>query len=60
MRCRDLRVQAHFATHSPLVLALVEPVLRRDEDSLHHLALREGSVELDVVDFKTRAASMRG
>lgn len=52
----DLRVQAHFATHSPLVLASVEPVLRRDEDSLHHLALREGSVELDVVDFKNQGS----
>lgn len=52
----DLRVQAHFATHSPLVLASVEPVLRRDEDSLHHLALREGAVELDVVDFKNQGS----
>lgn len=52
----DLKVQAHFATHSPLVLASLEPVLRRDEDSLHHLALREGSVELDVVDFKNQGS----
>ena len=52
----DLKVQAHFATHSPLVLASVEPVLRRDEDSLHHLALREGAVELDVVDFRNQGS----
>ena len=51
MLSKDLKVQAHFATHSPLVLASVEPVLRSGEDSIHHLFLKEGSVELDVMDL---------
>ena len=47
----NLRVQAHFATHSPLVLASAEPVLRNGEDSLHHLSLKEGSVVLEALNF---------
>jgi len=53
---QNIRVQAHFATHSPLVLASAEPVLRSDGNSLHHLSLREGSVELDMVVFKNQGS----
>ena len=52
----DLRVQAHFATHSPLVLASVEPMLRGDEDSLHHLSLTGDTVSLDLVDFRNQGS----
>ena len=47
----DLMVQAHIATHSPLVLASAETVFDRLKDSLHHLDILDDSVSIDVVDF---------
>ena len=47
----DLVVQAHIATHSPLIMASVETVFDRKEDALHHLELGEGSVAMLALDF---------
>jgi hypothetical protein len=41
------RVQLLAATHSPLVLASVEPLFEEDCDRLFHLDLRNGRVHLD-------------
>ena len=41
------RVQLVAATHSPLVLASVEPVFEEGRDRLFHLDLRDGQVQLD-------------
>ncbi|KKZ14319.1 MAG: hypothetical protein TH68_05230 [Candidatus Synechococcus spongiarum 142] len=40
-------VQLIAATHSPLVLASVEPHFREDEDRLFHLGIRDRQVHLD-------------
>lgn len=42
----DAQVQVLAATHSPLVLASVEPYFDPEQDSLWHLALDNGSVRL--------------
>jgi len=42
--------QIHVATHSPLVLASIEPGSTSD-DSLHHLELNDGIVELERANF---------
>ena len=47
----DLLVQAHIATHSPLVLASAETVFDRLKDSLHHLYIVDESVSIDMVEF---------
>ena len=47
----DLIVQAHIATHSPLVLASAETLFDREEDSLHHLKLDEQSVAMSTLEF---------
>ena len=47
----DLLVQAHIATHSPLVLASAETVFDRLKDSLHHLDIVGETVSIDMVDF---------
>ena len=41
-------VQLIAATHSPLVLASVEPYFDEDRDRLFHLEIRNGRVHLDV------------
>ena len=41
-------VQLIAATHSPLVLASVEPYFDEDRDRLFHLEIRDGRVHLDV------------
>lgn len=45
----DLRVLA--STHSPLVLASLEPTFNRDLDELYHFALRRDEVTLERQDF---------
>lgn len=46
--------QLHVATHSPLVLASVEPLFEEKTDRLHTLELEDGVVSLQHVDFVKR------
>lgn len=48
---KDLEVQVHVATHSPLVLASVEPDFSPDRDQLHHLVLEGRTVLLEEYSF---------
>ena len=48
---RQTSVQLIAATHSPLVLASVEPHFDEDRDRLFHLDFRDGEVRLDVVPW---------
>ena len=43
----DPRVQLLAATHSPLVLASLEPLFEEDRDRLFHLDVRQGQVHLE-------------
>lgn len=48
----DLQVQSIIATHSPLVMASVEPIFDRDIDKLFHLDLsKQGEVTFKEVRF---------
>ena len=47
----ELLVQAHVATHSPLVLASAETVFDRVKDSLHHLDVVGETVSIDMIEF---------
>ena len=47
----ELSVQAHIATHSPLVLASAETVFEQSLDSLHHLDVVEETVSIGTVEF---------
>ena len=47
----DLVVQAHIATHSPLIMASAETVFDRGQDALHHLNLGNQSVAMSVLNF---------
>ena len=44
-------VQLLAATHSPLVLASLEPLFEEERDRLFHLDLRHGQVHLDEVGW---------
>lgn len=46
-----LRVQFFVATHSPLVMASVEPVFNPESDKLFHLNIVESEVELEEIAF---------
>lgn len=46
--------QIHAATHSPMVLASMEPVFDEDRDGLHHLKLEQQSVVLEELPFVKR------
>ena len=48
---RDTSVQLIAATHSPLVLASVEPHFDEHRDRLFHLEICDGRVRLDVVPW---------
>ena len=48
----DTSVQLIAATHSPLVLASVEPYLEKAKDRLFHLDTRDGQVCLDEVPWE--------
>ncbi len=50
----EIQTQMIIATHSPLVLASVEPVFDDEKDKLFHLYLENGSVKLDDVPFVKR------
>ena len=47
----ELEIQVIAATHSPMVLASVEEDFSEESDSLVHLSLINGSVNLDTLDF---------
>ena len=47
----DAGIQLIAATHSPLVLASVEPHFDEDRDRLFHLDIHDGRVQLDVVPW---------
>ena len=47
----ELEIQVIAATHSPMVLASVEEEFSEESDSLVHLSLIDGSVNLDRLDF---------
>lgn len=47
----DTGVQLIAATHSPLVLASVEPHFDDERDRLFHLEIRDGEVHLDIVPW---------
>ena len=47
----DLEVQVIAATHSPMVLASVEGEFTEESDSLLHLAVDEGLVKLERLEF---------
>ncbi len=52
----QIDVQVMLATHSPLVLASVEPIFDEEQDSLFHLSqdYQTGEVQLDEVPFFKR------
>lgn len=50
----EARIQAHVATHSPMVLASAEPLFDSQQDSLHHLKLEDREVVLEQLPFVRR------
>lgn len=54
---RNIQVQMIIATHSPLVLASVEPLFDDERDALFHCYLNDnGAVELDRMPFIKRGS----
>ncbi len=51
-------IQLIAATHSPLVLASVEPHFEEDRDRLFHLDIRDGRVQLDVVPWAAQGDAL--
>jgi hypothetical protein len=49
---RELDLQTIAATHSPLVVASMEPIFSASKDKLYHLDLEDGDVELMPLDFE--------
>ena len=49
-----MHVQMHVTTHSPMVLASLEPHWKNELDQLFLFALKEGKVVLDSEDLITR------
>lgn len=47
----ELLLQAHIASHSPLVLASAETVFERSIDSLHHLDIVGETVTVNAMEF---------
>ena len=47
----ELLLQAHIASHSPLVLASAETVFERSIDSLHHLDIVDETVAVNTLEF---------
>jgi len=48
----ELATQLHVASHSPLVLASLEPIFKESRDSLHHLDLQMDSVQMQRFPFE--------
>ena len=55
---RKAGVQLIAATHSPLVLASVEPHFDEDRDRLFHLDIRDGRVQLDIVPWAAQGDAL--
>ena len=55
----NVACQTHLATHSPLVLASVEPSFDEGRDRLHHLRLDGSDVVLEVLPFVKRGCADR-
>ena len=55
---RDSDVQLIAATHSPLVLASMEPHFDEERDRLFHLDFRDGRVQLDVVPWAAQGDAL--
>jgi hypothetical protein len=51
---QEASIQAHVATHSPMVLASAEPLFDAEQDSLHHLKLEDRNVILEQLPFVRR------
>ena len=51
-------VQLIAATHSPLVLASVEPHFDENRDRLFHLDIRDGRVQLDIVPWTAQGDAL--
>ncbi len=49
--------QLHIATHSPMVLASVEPIFRQGDDALHHLSLFGRDAGIESVPFIRRGTA---
>lgn len=47
----EIELQTIAATHSPMVLASIEPEFSEESDALLHLELNQGNVELEPLDF---------
>ena len=54
----DSGVQLIAATHSPLVLASVEPHFDEERDRLFHLDFRDGRVQLDTVPWAAQGDAL--
>lgn len=50
----EVEVQIIITTHSPLVLASLEPLFDEEKDSIFHLYLNEGEIQLDHLPFIKR------
>ena len=55
---RDSSVQVIGVTHSPLVLASMEPHFDEDRDRLFKLAMRDGRVQLDTVPWAAQGDAL--
>ena len=55
---RDSGVQLVAATHSPLVLASMEPHFDEDRDRLFHLEIRDGRVHLEIVPWAAQGDAL--
>ena len=51
-------IQLIAATHSPLVLASIEPHFDEDRDRLFHLDFRDGQVQLDIVPWAAQGDAL--
>lgn len=47
----QIKTQIHVTSHSPLVLASVEPLFDRDEDRIHQLRIQDRAVIIEEIDF---------
>lgn len=54
-----MQVQMHVTTHSPMVLASLEPHWDKAKDELFHFALKDGKVTLESEELITRGDATR-
>lgn len=50
----QVQIQLIMTTHSPLIMASVEPIFDEDQDNLFHLYQEDGVVQLENVPFAKR------